>query len=322
MGPKRRLRQLDRAVVALAQRQYGVVAWAQLDDLGMSTKVAKTWVAAGRLHRLHRGVYALGHPLVGTQGHWLAAVFAVGPGAVLSHRSAAALWGLLAGDGRHPDVLVARKLRRRPGIAVHCASSLPEWQVTIRDGIPVTSVARTLVDLAGVVSPRLLERALGQAEVLRLYDRGAIEAILATHPRRTGTATLRRLLAREDLSTVLSGIALEERLLELCDSAGLPRPELNVPFTLPDGTPIRIDALWREARLAVEVDERWSHSTRSAFVRDRRRDAQLTLAGMRPVRLSGMDLTRDAVRTARLLRQLLTAQAPAPPGRAGRPRVR
>lgn len=203
-------------------------------------------------------------------------------------------------------MLVARQVRNRPGLQVQCVRWLPSAHVTRREGIPCTSVARTLVDLAAVVSRRRLERALGQAEVLGLYDRRGVEAILATHPRRAGTATLRSLLDRSDLATSLSRSPLEERLLALCDASSLPRPELNVPFTLPDGTAIVIDAFWRHARLAVELDSRRFHSTRSAFVRDRRRDAQLTLAGLRPVRLSAEDVTREAKATVESLRALLS----------------
>ncbi len=274
-------------MAALAVRQHGVVSGAQLAEIGLSRHALATRVAAGGLHRLHRGVYAVGHPLLSAKARWLAAVLAVGGEAVLSHRSVAALWDLLWSSG-HPDVLVARHVRPRPGLELHCVRSLPRDHVTSRHGVPCTSVARTLVDLAAVVSRRRLERALGQAEVLRLYDRGAIEKILITHPRRRGSATLRSLLARGDLAAALSRSPLEERLVTVCDAAGIPGPELNVPFTLPDGTAIVIDALWRRERLAVELDGSRFHATASAFVRDRRRDAQLTLAGLRPVRLSAL----------------------------------
>jgi hypothetical protein len=217
----------------------------------MSRDELRTRVAARRLHVLHRGVYGVvGSQLLRIEGHWLAAVLAVGDGAVLSHRSAAALWDLLPAGTGDPEVAVARMLKRRAGIRLHCIRSLPKGHVTTRNGIPCTTVARTLADLAAVLSPRRLERALGQAEVLRVYNRAEIEAVLAATPRRPGSRTLRALLGGPDPSTTRTRSPLEELLLTLCDRGGLQRPEFNVPYTLPDGTEISIDAFWRAAGLA------------------------------------------------------------------------
>jgi Transcriptional regulator, AbiEi antitoxin len=291
MAAEGRTRRLDLAVAALAERQHGVAAWAQLVGLGMSRDELRTRVAAGRLHRLHRGVYGVVGPrLLRIEGHWLAAVLAVGDGAALSHRSAAALWDLMPATARASDVTVARNVKPRAGI---------------RNGVPCTTVARTIVDLAGVVPPRRLERALGQAEVLRLYDRKAIETVLASNPRRPGSRTLRALLGGPDPSTTLTRSRMEEQFLALCDRAGLPRPEFNVPFTLPNGTQIAIDAHWSSAALAVELDSRGFHSSWRAQAQDRRRDAQLTLAGLKPLRLTEADLTREGNATIALLRELL-----------------
>ena len=287
-----------------------MVAGVQLARLGMSRHGLQTRLAAGRLHRLHRGVYAVVGPrLLRIEGHWLAAVLAVGEGAALSHRSAAAIWNLLPATARSPEVAVARNIKPRAGIRLHCLRSLPEDHVTTRNAVPCTTVARTIVDLAAVAPPRRLERALGEAEVLRLYDRGEIEAVLAANPRRPGGRTLRMLLGGPDPSTTLTRTPLEEQFLALCDRAGLPRPECNVPFTLPDGTEISIDALWSSAALAVELDSRGFHSSWRAQVKDRRRDAQLTLAGLKPLRFTEADLTRDRRTTVALLRELLRQQA-------------
>jgi hypothetical protein len=306
MAPEGRTRRLDRAVAALAARQHGVVAWAQLAKLGMSRDELRTRVAARRLHVLHRGVYGVvSHPLLRIEGHWLAAVLAVGDDAALSHSSAAALWDLLPAATGDPEVAVARALKRRAGIRLHCLRSLPNGHVTIRNTIPCTTVARTIVDLAAVLVPRRLERVLGQAEVLQLYDRNEIEAILAANPRRPGSRTLRKLLGGPDPSTTLTRSPMEERFLALCDRAALPRPAINVPFTLPNGTEISIDALWRSAALAVELDSRGFHASWRAQVQDRRRDAQLTLAGLKPLRFTEADLTREGDATVALLRDLL-----------------
>jgi hypothetical protein len=306
MAAEGRTRRLDRAVAALAARQHGVVAWAQLAKLGMSRNELHTRVVAGRLHLLHRRVYGIvGFPLLRIEGQWLAAVLAVGDGAALSHRSAASLWDLLPPGARDPDVAVSRKLKRRTGIRLHCLRSLPDGHVTTRNAIPCTTVARTIVDLAADLPPRRLERVLGEAEVLRLYDRTEIEAVLATHPRRAGSRQLRTLLGGPDPSTTRTRSPLEELLLALCDRAGLQRPEFNVPYTLPDGTEISIDAFWRSAGLAVELDGRGFHSSWRAQIRDRRRDAQLTLAGLKPLRFTKADLTADANATIAVLRGLL-----------------
>lgn len=306
MAEESRTRQVDLAVAALADSQHGVVAGVQLGALGMTRHGLGTRLAAGRLHRLHRGVFAvMGARLLRIEGHWLAAVFAVGDGAVLSHRSAAALWDLLPASGLTPEVTVARRVKPRPEIRLHCLRSLPQDHVTTRDAIPSTTVARTIVDLAAVLPPRRLERVLGEAEVQRLYDRNQIETILAAHPRRPGSRTLRTLLGGPDPSTTRTRTPLEERFLALCDAAGLPRPECNVPFTRPDGTEISIDAFWRAAGLAVELDSRGFHSSWRAQVRDRRRDAQLVLAGLKPLRFTEGDLTRERNTTVALLRDLL-----------------
>ena len=294
------------AVAALAERQHAVVSWVQLARLGMRRNGLYARVAAGRLHRLHRGVYGVVGPrLLRIEGHWLAAVLALGDGAALSHRSAAALWDLMPATARASDVTVGRNVKPRAGIRLHRVRSLPDEHITIRNAVPCTTVARTIVDLAAVCPPRRLERALGQAEVLRLYDRNEIEAVLASNPRRPGSRTLRTLVGGRDPSTTLTRSSMEERFLALCDRTGLPRPECNLPFTLPDGTEIVIDAFWSSAALAVELDSRGFHSSWRAQVQDRRRDAQLVLAGLKPLRFTEGDLTSGANTTIALLRQLL-----------------
>ena len=310
MRAKGRTHPLDPGLSALAERQHCVVAWRQLSALGVTAREAQVRVAARRLHRIHRGAYAIvPRGLLRAEAHWLAAVFAIGDGAVLSHRSAAALWGLVFATARAPEVTVARKVKRRKGIHIHCVRSLPHDHVTSNDAIPCTTVARTIVDLAAVLPPRRLERVIGQAEVLKIYDRNQIEAVLDASPRRPGRRKLRTLLG-PDFSTTLTRSELEELFLALCDDGGLPRPELNVPYTLLDGTEIVIDAFWRAAAVAVELDSRRYHSSWSAQVRDRRRDAQLTLAGLRPLRFTEADLMDlQAGATIALLRELMRRAA-------------
>jgi hypothetical protein len=309
MPEERCTRELDRAISALAERQHGVVAYEQLIRLGLSRHGIDTRVAARRLHRIHRGVYSVIAPtLLRREGHWKAATLAVGDGAVLSHRSAASHWGLLSYGGSRLIVTVPRRVRPRSGLTLHCRLALPGHHTTIKDAIPVTTIARTIADLAATEPERLVERAIGQAEVMKLFDRRALEEVLQSEPRRPGSHKLRGLLSRsDDPASLISRSPPEERLLSLCRSARIPTPELNAPFTLPDGTEIVIDALWRKQRLALEVDSKGFHSGWSAQVSDRHRDQQLTLAGFRPLRLVDADLTTGAAVTAMLLRRLLVA---------------
>src|SRR4051794_5354725 len=168
----------------LAERQHGVVARRQLT---LSPAAVKHALATGRLHEVHRGVYAVGHRRLTQRGRWMAAVLAAGPGAVLSHRAAAALWGLRSGTA----VEISAPTRvRRPGITAHGATIPPDERV-ILDGIPVTTVARTLLDLAAVVAKHELEAALHQAEYQQRTDLVSLDALVARYPHRRGIASLR-----------------------------------------------------------------------------------------------------------------------------------
>jgi len=174
----KRLGTVDRAVAELAGQQHGVVARRQLLAFGLGPGAIEHRIANGRLHRVHYGVYAVGYRSLTPHGRWLAAVLAAGPGAVLSHRSAAALWGLRPAAGRRIDVTVRRRGRRdRPGIAVHVTRELRDRDRAQRVSIPVTSVARTLLDLAGVIPERQLSRAFEEADRADLLDLDAIEDI-------------------------------------------------------------------------------------------------------------------------------------------------
>lgn len=174
----------DRAIAAVASGQHDVVTLAQIEELGLSARAIRHRAASGRLQRLHHGVYALGRPT--SHGRWMAAVLACGPGAILSHRSAAALWGIAEQIGPVIDVATPHRAgRSRPGIAVHRGADLAaDGDITSRDGIPCTSLARTLLDLAAVAGRRTLERAIDRAEELREFDLGALEALAGFETRR------------------------------------------------------------------------------------------------------------------------------------------
>jgi hypothetical protein len=300
MDPQRAQRSVDRLVADLATAQYGVVSRAQLVALGLGGAGVQSRVRRGRLHALHRGVYAVGHAAVGVDGRRLAAVLACGRGAVLSHRSAADLWGLRLSDTARLEVTVPTRggRRRRGAIVVH-RSAFEPFEATIRRGIPVTTPARTLLDLAEVVSRRALERAADQSEALRLFDLAALETVLRAHPDRHGAARLRRLLAAYEVGEQLTRSELEDRFVALCRRAGVPRPGINARVA-----GLEVDFYWPEARLVAEVDGLRHHHTRAAFERDRARDTRLMLHGLRVVRFTHRRIVREPGEIARTLRAL------------------
>jgi very-short-patch-repair endonuclease len=266
-----------------------VLTLAQLADLGLGQRGVSHRVATGRLVRLHRGVYAMGRP--SQHGRWMAAVLACSPDGVLSHRSAAELWGLTARRAGAVHVTsTSRKGRRRPGLVVH-AGGLDRDDIAVKDGIPCTSLARTLLDLAATVDRRTLERAIDQAETLRLFDLDAVHETVDRCAGARGVAALRSTLHAYDGPSVTASEA-EERALKLIRDAGLPRPEVNAPLTLGDGTTYVADFLWRGAGLIVEVDGRDYHARRRSFEEDRVRDRRLALAGYETRRFSAREVFR------------------------------
>jgi Protein of unknown function (DUF559)/Transcriptional regulator, AbiEi antitoxin len=284
---------LDVGISRLAERQHGVVSLPQLLSLGLSSRAVRDRVAVGRLTRLHRAVYAVGHGRLTKRGHWMAAVLAYGPTARLSHRSAAGLEGIRPDNRAKTDVTVpSRSARSRPGIDVHASTTLTEADVTIIDGIPCTTLPRTLLDLAEVVDERAVERAIGQAEVLRKFDLRAVNEVLSRAVGRRGAAVLRQVLA-EYAGPTLTDRELEERFFALCRSAALPKPAVNEWITLDAGIAYKADFLWRAERLIVETDGWGSHGTRRAFENDRRRDRRLSVAGWTVVRFTWRDVERE-----------------------------
>jgi predicted transcriptional regulator of viral defense system len=306
----------DVALARLAERQHGVVSLTQLKALGLTADAARKRVATGRLHRVHRGVYAIGHPRLTRHGRWMAAVLACGAGARLSHRDAAFLWDLRADNRAAIDVSVPRpSARPKRGIEVHMSVSLTPADVTEHDGIPCTTVARTLLDLADVVDRRGVERAASEAERLRLFDLHAVEAVLARANGRRGAGVLRAVLADLD-EPALTANELEERFLAIARASGLPRPEVNVWLVIDDGPPIKADFLWRARRLVVETDGFGAHGTRAAFESDRLRDQRLRLAGYDTVRFTRRQLVRDPERV-RVTVETLHARSASLEGSAG-----
>jgi very-short-patch-repair endonuclease len=306
MAPRTPQQHIDRLVVELAARQHDVIALEQLRALGLENGAIDVRLAAGWLTPLHRGVFAVGRRRPTREGRFLAAVLACGPGAALSHRSAAVLLGLLPDDGVRVDVTIATRngRRRRDGIAVHRPRRAPtDEEVTVVDGIPVTSWARTLLDLAAVVPQRRLARALERSEELRLFDLPTIEGLLAAHCGRRSAVRVVRALELWD--PVPTRSELERMFFALCAEHGLPRPQVNTPIG-----DLTVDFTWPGSSLVVETDGYATHGTRAAFERDRARDATLALAGYVTQRFSRRQVKREPVLVAATVRARLDQLTP------------
>lgn len=289
----------ERAIAELASRQRGLATRKQLLRLGMTRDAIDNRVRSSLLHALHRGVYLVGHGHMAPGARELAATLACGPNAVVSHRSAAWLWRLLAEPDGEPEVIVFGRDCRRAGIRTHLLASLPRRDVRRLGGIPVTSPPRTLLDLAAVVALRDLERATAEAQVRGLTRPSELLSLLARAGRRPGVAALRSVI-EADAGRALTRSELEERFLALIRRAGLPTPDVNAR-----AGSLEVDFLWRDHRLIVEVDGFRFHSSRAAFERDRRRDAELTTLGYRVLRVTWRQLVGEPESTLVLVAQAL-----------------
>jgi very-short-patch-repair endonuclease len=282
-------------IAALAGRQHGVASAAQLRDLGLTARSIEARLRVGRLIRLHRGVYAVGHTALTRRSRELAAVFACGPGALLSHRSAAALWGILRTGSPRIEVTARRARKGGRGITLHRSRAIHPDDGAEVEGVPVTSVARTFLDLADVVDARRLARALNEAETLQLFDLSSVQAVLDRANGRHGVGRLRRVLAAYVPQAAFTRSETERRFLRLCREHGLPQPRTNTWIGDQE-----VDAYWPDARLAIEVDSRTFHSTRQAFEEDRRRDRRLAALGIQVNRVTELDLDDEAGLAAEL----------------------
>ena len=301
--------------------QHGVVSLEQLGALGLSPSGVRRRVACGRLVRVHAGVYATGHTPLTRKGRWMAAILACGHGAALCGRTAAAAQGLLHHDGAIEVVAPLRRGKARPGLVVRERSDLVPSDRTVVDGIPCTSVARTLLDLAAVVWPDQLARACERAEELREFDLRALRDLVRRNRGRRG---VRRLRLAMDAMRSLEPAArseLERRFLALCERSGIPRPHVNAWIEV-SGSGLEVDFSWPHARLAVEVDGAAYHSDTAAFERDRERDRRLLLAGWRVMRVTWRQLEAQPAELAASLRALLSPALPASRGRSGSPGAR
>jgi Protein of unknown function (DUF559) len=288
----------DRRLAALATRQYGVASATQLRALGFGRGAIERRLLLGRLYGVHRGVYAVGHRRLSWRGHLWAAVLACGgvETAVLSHLAAAALWDLLPVPAGPIDVTSLRRSVSRDGVRVHKSGTLRPEEVTRLDGLPVTTVARTLSDLATVLTPHQLERVCHRAEHLRLLDVAQIREV----PGRPAVALRAALATLERGDPDVTRRGLEELFLGLVARHDLPRPLVNTPVG-----PYEVDFLWPDQRLAVETDGAATHLTPTAFETDRARDADLLTQGYRVARFTWRQVADDPDRIAATLTKLL-----------------
>jgi hypothetical protein len=273
--------------------------------LGLTKDSIAGWEARGSLHRLHRGVYAVGHTAITRRGRWMAAVLASGDGAVLSHRSATALWGIWGSGGEATHVTVPRKSRSRRSIRRHF-SVLPDDEREVVDGVPVTSASRAILDLAGERGEAAAEAALREAEYLGIYGRVALPALLARYPRHRGAPICRAALerVRDDPGGRIRS-PLEELFLPFLDAHRIPRPRLNLWLTVGEDR-YQVDCLWPDARLIAELDGFKSHGTKRAFRKDRKRDRRLGAAGYQVIRITEGQLASEPEELAANLFPLLT----------------
>ena len=268
----------DAIVARIAARQHGAITFAQLLAAGLTQSGVDRRTVAGRLHRVYRGVYAVGHAALSNEGRWMAATLACGEGAVLSHRSAAELWRMLTPARGTVHVTLAQGSSgraRRVGLRIHRPSSLPSAACTLRNGVAVTTAERTLADLRRTATAEDLHRARRQAAFLKLP--------IGNEGEPDGSRS-----------------RLEKRFLSLCRRYCLVAPEVNVPIG-----PFTVDFLWRERRLVVETDGWEGHRGRQAFEDDRARDLYLRSQGFEVLRLSWRQVLDHPAAVAAVLRRYL-----------------
>jgi very-short-patch-repair endonuclease len=298
IGGKCQAHDVEAAIAKVAGRQHGVISRDQLRRLGLGDDAVNHRIRTKRLLSLYCSVYAVGHRNRSRESAWMAAVLAGGQGTVLSNRPAGAAWALCSSAGR-VEVTVPRQKRPHPRILFHHAV-LPADERTTLNGIPITTVPRTLLDLASTLDERQLERAINEAEIKRLWDELSLHDLLHRYRGRAGTKLVRAALRKRTEGATATKSDLEELFIRFADKAGLPRPETN---TYVEG--LEVDCVWRPQRVVIEVDSWEVHRTRGAFERDREKSRILQAAGWRCVPVTYLQLTRGSAEVARDVRRLL-----------------
>lgn len=291
----------DLGIAELADRQHGVVALRQLLALGLSRKAVKHRLRLGRLHVIHPGVYAVGHKRLTWQGRLMAAVLWAGDGALVSHRSAALLWEVLPSQRAGVDVTVCGRRQGRPRIDVHETRLIHPDDRTEIDGLPVTSLERTMLDLAEVERRHRLEKALEESVRLNKLDGRKLDELLGRSNGRRGLKPLRTALADVvEEQPALTRSEAERALNRICKQHGLPTPQHNATV---EG--FEVDAYWPSHKLIVEIDGYEFHRSLPAFKRDRSRDIALDLAGYRVLRFTDDQLFHEPEYVAAVLSRRL-----------------
>jgi hypothetical protein len=285
----------DERISLRASTQHGVISTAQLRDCGLNSQAIYRRVKKRRLIRVHPGVYAVGQLALHPRWRDHAAVLACGPEALLSHRSAADLWGIRRTSSARVEVTVPRGRRGPRGITVHRSRLTHPEDRTAVDAIAVTSPARTLVDLADVLSQPALERAINEAELLRLFDLSAVQRVVERLPNRRGRERLQRALDIYRPCAAFTRSRGERAFLSLCRQYGLPEPRANLWVAGQE-----VDMAWPDAGLIVEIDGGAVHRTTRAFYEDRRRDRALAARGFQVVRVTERDLEEPAALAAEM----------------------
>jgi very-short-patch-repair endonuclease len=295
---------IESRIHVLAAQQHGLVARRQLLRLGLGEDAIDHRLATGRFVKVERGVYALGHKELRREGNALAVVLGAGSRAVLSHRSAAALWGIRPWSGAFVEITVPGRggVTKRRGRLIHRSAELADDERTIERDVPTTTVARTLLDLAAVVPPHHLRRAIERSEQAELFDLRNVRRVLDAHPARPGRPALTALIGdmrQHGVSRTRSD--LEAMMLQICLDNDLPRPQVNRYDGIRES-----DFRWPGRRLIVEVDSWTFHGrTRTAFDDDRARDRALLREGWRVARFTDRQILTDRARIARELAALL-----------------
>ncbi len=285
----------------LAGRQHGVVARRQLLALGFNSREIEHRVSRGRLHLLMRGVYAVGWPRLTRERRWMAGVLACDDGAALSHRSAAALWGIARERPGVIDISVRRRCElRRQGLRVRGRPNLRPEEIVVRDGIPVTSVVRTLIDLATELTPLELERSINEADKYDLIDPENLRSALDGYAGEPGVKLLRKVLDKRTFQ--LSDSDLEIHFRPIAAAAGLPPPLAKAVVNS-----FEVDFFFPDLGLVVETDGLRYHRTPSTQARDAKRDRAHVLAGMTPVRFTHYEIKYESARVRSELRRIAAA---------------
>jgi hypothetical protein len=290
-------------IAALAKRQHDVISRAQLTAAGVSRIAIQHRLESKRLRRLYRGVYTTSHAGLTPDARAMAAVLLAGLGAVLSHRSAAHRWGMLGSGPTRAEVTVPCERRPSRVLRHHYGAIAPDEVTTLR-GIPITSVSRTIFDLAAVQTPVRVNAAMKEAEVLRLSDGVSLVDLLERYPHRRGASVVREILRALEPGRTRS--ELELAFLEFLVAVGLPLPETNVWLQI-GGKWIEADCVWRAQKVIAELDSHSVHGTPVAFEADRARDRRLAVHGWHPIRITWRHIHHEPRELESDLRVLLAA---------------